>query len=205
MTSDLLKNFRRCLPSRLFAIQLAVLLLLAGHGCEDEQYQTVAGLQEENSVLKQRIQTLEQEKADLQIDRKTGDTATASALHETIAQLEERLVWAEADKQTAIADAQLRHRTTSTLLEKQIATLRLELGGVQRERLALREIVDREPRLRDATAVRASSAHMTMFVLLLGTCALLVWMAGRYRTTRERLNMLAMQSVSELRFLGGAD
>lgn len=66
-------------------------------------------------------------------------------------------------------------------------------------------MLDSGPHVRQARAEQATFANMTMFLLFLCACALLAFMAVRYRAARDRLNLLTMRSVSQLRFLPGGE
>lgn len=97
---------RRPRPGR-FAAAVPVLCLIAcTPGCDDEQYQTVAALQEQNRVLREQVKTLERELSERQADRQAGETVTASALREANVELQKRLAAAESDKQAALTDTQ---------------------------------------------------------------------------------------------------
>jgi hypothetical protein len=131
--------------NRLF---LAITLLALCQGCGETKLETQQGLQEQNAVLQDQVQS---------------------------------------EKQT-IAD-----------LRRQI---QLELGAVRREKLALQELVDREPRIAEAHAAR-SRLELTVLALLLGASLLLLgFLAVRHRGVRERLHLLLMQRVAEMRHLG---
>ena len=88
-------------------------------------------------------------------------------------------------------------------LDADIATLRLELGAIQREKLALQETIDREPRIETAKRQHFQIELVVMAVLLLVTLLLLGYVAFRYRGVRDRLHHLTMERVSELRIIGG--
>lgn len=171
----------------LFCWPLASLLCLYTLGCgkSDKPNETIRGLQEENKVLREQIALLEGNK-----------TASDTELQAQI----ENLKAAHEDSLTREREL---HRTQVAQLEKEIATLRLALGASQREKIALQEIVDREPRIKDATAVRMGTDVWVLALLLGASLLVIVYVVFRYRSTSDRLNLLAMQQVGELQRIGG--
>jgi hypothetical protein len=155
----------------------AVCLVGALVGCEkdDGKNETIHGLQEENKVLREKI-----------------------------ADLEKRIGTIASDKDAAQAQVQEIQRTKVAQLEQDIATLRLELGATQREKLALQELVDQTPRIDIARDRRAITERMVLFTMLGSVLLLLGFLATRYCSTRDRLHLLTMVNVAELRQLGGA-
>ena len=159
---------------------------LCSGGCkESEELKTIKGLQEENKVLSKKSDDLEKSKSANQLEWE-GQIDRLKKSHEDSLAREREL-----------------HRTQAAQFEKEIATLRLELGSSQREKIALQEIVDREPRIKDATASRMGTDVWVLALLLGATLIVLAFVAFRYRTVSDRLNFLTMQQVGELRRIGG--
>ena len=171
----------------LFYWPLAWLLCFCTFGCGDSNKpnETIRGLQEENRVLREQIALLENNK-----------TASDTELQSQIQSL-------KAAHEDSLTRERELHRTQAATLEKEIATLRLELGSSQREKIALQEIVDREPRIKDATAARMGTDVWLLALLLGASLLVIVFVVFRYRTASDRLNLLAMQQVGELRRIGG--
>lgn len=92
----------------------------------------------------------------------------------------------------------------SAHLEGQIAELRLELSAIQRDKLQLQEIVDQSPRIEQTKAIHHEWDLLVLGLLLLLSLLVIGFVAYRYREARDRLHLLTMQQVSELRRLGGA-
>src|SRR5438067_12955128 len=109
-----------------FLPPLALLLLLLS-GCEKGN-ETLRGLQEENRILREQVGDL---KAPLAaVNRESRQRV------EDVRRLHE--------EQSAEAAAIERNKIAQ--LEGQVAALRLELGSVQREKVALAGLVDSRPR-----------------------------------------------------------
>ncbi|GDY06669.1 hypothetical protein LBMAG52_01550 [Planctomycetia bacterium] len=166
---------------------LAWLVCLCMFGCGDSNKpnETIRGLQEENKVLREQIAILESNKM-------TSDTELQSQIQSLKTSHEDSLT----------REREL-HQKQAAQLEKEIATLRLDLGSSQREKIALQEIVDRGPRIKDATAARMGTDVLVLALLLGVSLVVLVFVVFRYRSASDRLNLLTMQQVSELRRLGG--
>lgn len=166
---------------------LACLLCLCAFGCGDSNKpnETIRGLQEENKVLREQIALLESNKA-------ASDTELQSQIQSLKTTYEDSLT----------REREL-HRTQAATLENENATLRLKLGSSQREKIALQEIVDREPRIKDATAARMGTDVWVLTLLLGASLLVIVFVVFRYRSASDRLNLLTMQQVGELRRIGG--
>ena len=87
--------------------------------------------------------------------------------------------------------------------ESELSGLRLRLGALERENLALTEIVDNHPVIIDAVADHKRN-DVWVFAVLLGVAlsllGLFIW---KYRSVSDRLNLLTMKQVGELRRIGG--
>lgn len=91
------------------------------------------------------------------------------------------------------------HRSQLAHLEKEISTLKVELGASQRERLVLREVIDQDPLIRAAAGTRIGyDLWITGGMLWLLVIALLL-LAYRYRVVNDRLQRLTLECVSEIR------
>ena len=161
-----------CTPSR--SLTVSIILILACAGCtQREQNNTIPGLQEQAKVQQGQNKEL---RARIDEERK---------------EFEDRLAKAEELHQHKVAQ-----------LESEIANLRLELGSVQREKIALREINERGPRIAAANSARNGYDLMVLGVLLVLLIAALLYVVFRYRSVHDRLNLLVMQQSSELRRIG---
>lgn len=166
---------------------VASLVCLGTFGCgkTNTELKTIQGLQEENKVHRGRIESLERE-------RNEGGTDCNLKLQTLKDEHAANLT-----KQSELNQKQ------ASMHQSELASLRLELGTVQRERLALQELIDREPIIKEANSLRCSTDIFVM-VLLLGLLVLaIVILVIRFRSVSDRLNLLTMQQVSELRRLGG--
>jgi hypothetical protein len=170
-----------------FCWQLTWLLCLCIFGCggSTKPNETVRGLQEENKVLREQISLLENNKSDSEKDLQSQIRSLKQANEDSLTR--EREI----------------HRNQVAQLEKEIATLRLNLGSSQREKIALQEIVDREPRIKDATEARIGTDVWVLSLLLGASLVMIVFVLFRYRSASDRLNLLTIQQVGELRRIGG--
>ena len=172
-----------CTPSR--SLTVSIILILACAGCtQQEQNKTVPGLQEQAKVQQGQIKQLKDE-------RRTVEEETRARIDEARMEFEDRLAKVEELHQHKVAQ-----------LESEIANLRLELGSVQREKIALREINERGPRIAAANSARKGYDLMVLGVLLVLLIAALLYVVFRYRSVHDRLNLLVMQQSSELRRIG---
>jgi hypothetical protein len=171
----------------LFNWKIAWLMGLCTLGCGDSNKpnETIRGLQEENKVLREQIALLESNKS--ASDKELGSQMRSLKI---------------ANEDSLTREREL-HRTQAATFEKEIATLRLELGSTQREKIALQEIVDREPRLKEANAARMGTDVWVLSILLGISLLVIVVVVFRYRSSSDRLNLLVMQRVGELRRVGG--
>jgi hypothetical protein len=180
----------RCKPS-IVSIGI-VALAVACTGCDKkEQNQTVPGLQEQAKVQQGQIKDQANQIEQLKDERKTTEQETHVRIEDAKKEFEDRL-----------AKAEELHRLKVDQLESEIAKLRLELGSAQREKIALREINEREPRISAANSARKGYDLMVMGVLLILLIAVLLYVVFRYRSVHDRLNLLVMQQSSELRRIG---
>lgn len=163
------------------------LVIFGVFGCGDSNKpnETVRGLQEENKVLREKIAILESDK-----------TANSTELQSQMQNMK------TANENSLTREREL-HRKNEAILEKEIATLRLELGSSQREKIALKEIVDRDPRIKEANAARMGTDVLVLIFLLGASLLVIVFVVFRYRSVSDRLNLMVMQQVSELRRIGG--
>jgi hypothetical protein len=163
------------------------LLSLCTIGCSDlhKPNETIQGLQEENKVLREQTTLLENNKK-VSVEELQSQMQSLKTAHEESLTREREL-----------------HHKQAAALEKEIASLRLELSSSQREKIALQEIVDREPRIKDATAARMGTDLWVLALLLVLSLLMNVFVVFSYRSANDRLNLLAMQQVGELRRLGG--
>jgi len=194
----------------LFYWPLAWIVCLCIFGCGDpNEKTTIRGLQEENKSLREQIK--------LNRDNKTANNEEMQAQIKSLKDEHEALVKSLKDENEALvkrlksenSDSLIKerelHQTRGAQFENEIASLRLELTSIRRERLALQEMVDREP-----LAKNSLDAHNNMgvwvFALLLGTALLILgFFVFRWRITSDRLNLLTMQQVGELRRIGGEE
>jgi len=106
------------------------------------------------------------------------------------------------DMNASMTDIIENHRSKASQLEGHIASLRLELGAVQRENIAMRQILDAGPRIDGAKANRLAVGLAVLAVMFLLTLLALGYTAMKYRGTRDRLNLCVMKEVSALRKIG---
>lgn len=161
--------------SPLFWLTVLLVCSCTGGCKESETLKTIEGLQEKNKVQKDTIASLEKNKTASQVEWE-GQIERLKKSHEDSLAREREL-----------------HRTQVAQFEKEISTLRLELGSSQREKIALQ----------DATTSRMGTDVWVLALLLGATLTVLVFVAFRYRTVSDRLNFLTMQQVGELRRIGG--
>jgi hypothetical protein len=172
-------------------LHLAILaMLLTGCGDSNEK-KTLQGLQEENKVLREKIADLQKQITDL----KALSTGASREWERVKAGLQK-------DHEDRLAKEKELHRARVAQLDKEIADLRLQLGAPQRERIALQEILDVKPRVQDATSVRKGMDVMILLLLVGVLVIVLTYVAYRYRSANDRLNLLTMREVAELRQLG---
>jgi hypothetical protein len=162
------------------SMSLAIGLGLTGCGVPAEN-STIGGLQEENRVLREKIAGLEDRMKSVQAERDARETSLKKEFEESRSRMQQL------------------HQERVSQLEGTVAGLRLELGVVQRERIALQELVDRRPRVEEAHQVREGIAQTILFVFLALSLILLVMVAARYRTLRERMNTFIIQNASSYR------
>ncbi len=162
------------------SISLAICLGVPGCG-ESDDNTTLRGLQEENRVLRKAIAGLEGQIKALQVERAASES---------------RLKRDFEDRQSRL---QQLHQEKLAQREGTVAGLRLELGAVQRERLAYRELVDRTPRAREAQEVRTGVAQTVLAILFVVPLVLLLMVAMKYRALRERMNLFVTQNASTYR------
>jgi len=179
-----------CTPSRSLAVSIT--LILACAGCtQQEQNKTIPGLQEQAKVQQGQIKDQAKQIERLKDERRTVEEETRFRIDEAKKEFEDRL-----------AKNEELHRLKVAQLESEIANLRLELGSVQREKIALQEINDRGPRISTANSARKGYDLMVLGVLLVLLIAALLYVVFRYRSVHDRLNLLVMQQSSELRRIG---
>lgn len=173
---------------------IASFVCLGTFGCgkTNPELKTIQGLQEENKVLREQIDGLR-----VQIESHESKKVESKTDFDLRIQALENEHKANLTKQSELNQKQ------ASLFQSESATLRLELVTVQRERLALRELVDREPIIQEAKVLRSSTDSIVVFLLLGISILVSVILVIRYRSVSDRLNLLTMQQVSELRRLGG--
>lgn len=94
------------------------------------------------------------------------------------------------------------HRSKVAQLEGDISNLRLELGATQRERLAVQEALDRQPRIEAVKSTRRlNDIGLLIFINLILFAVTLV-LAYKYRTARKLITQFVIQRASELRRIG---
>jgi len=129
-----------------------------------------------------------------------------SEKYETVQGANERIRALEAEneslkrrlKETEAAITQ-RYKLKLSDAEAKLAPLRLELGAVQREKLALEERVDAGPRVERARAGRFMTERI-VYLIMVGISLLLGALFGlRWKRTHDSLQHLVLQEVSELR------
>jgi len=171
----------------------AITSLLSLQGCGNNsspQNETIRGLQEENRVLKNESTGLEKKLASLrqEMQKLEGEqehnTETFKKEYDEIQAREREL-----------------HRAESAKYEKEIANLRLQLGSTQREKIALQEILDSKPRIADAKKERTGLDTLVLLLLLGILLMVLTYVAYRYRTVSDRLNLLTMHQIGQMRHL----
>lgn len=174
------------------AIPSATVLAWVFTGCGGEpQNNTVPGLQEEAKVQRGQINDLKAQVEGLKTEKEVANQATEHKVEEIRREFDAR--------QTKIEEM---HRLKTAQLESEISNLRLELGGVQREKIALQAMLDRGPRIEVATSVRKGYDVMALWVLLGVLVSVLLYLVTKYRSVHDRLNLLTMQQTSELRRIG---
>jgi hypothetical protein len=167
-------------------------LTVACAGCaQQDQNKTIPGLQEQAKVQQGQIKDQAKQIEQLKDERKSIEQETRARIELAKKEFDDRL--AKADEL---------HRLKVAQLESEIADLRLELGSVQREKIALREINERGPRISIANSARKGYDLMVLGVLLVLLIAVLLYVVFRYRSVHDRLNLLVMQQSSELRRIG---
>jgi hypothetical protein len=183
----------------LFYWPLAWIVCLCIFGCGDpNEKKTIQGLQEENKSLREQIK--------LNGDNKTANKEEVQAQIKSLKDENEALVkrLKNENSDSLIKEREL-HQTRMAQFESEIASLRLELTSIKRERLALQEMVDREPNIKNALLEHNNMGNW-VFALLLGTALLILgFFVFRWRITSDRLNLLTMQQVGELRRIGGEE
>jgi hypothetical protein len=168
------------------ASSIALAICLGASGCVgSEEYTTPRGLQEENRVLRKAIAGLEGQVKALQAERAAGESSLKK-------EFEDRL-----------AKVQQFHQEKLAQQEATVAGLRLELGAVQREKLAYKELVDRTPRAREAREVRAGVAQTVQAILFVVPLVLLVMVAMKYHSLRDRMNLFVTQNAASYRAVEG--
>ncbi len=171
---------------------LAVLVAFSCGGCGGEpQNQTIPGLQEQTKVQQEQIKELKQQVAGLKNEKVAVDQAGQARIEDIKREYEERQ-----------ANAEELHRSKLAQLESEISNLRLELGSVQREKIALQELLEREPRIEAANSTRRGYDTIVFGVMIAALIAMLLFVVYRYRSVQDRLNLLTMQQASELRRIG---
>ncbi len=166
------------------SISVAVCLGVSGCGGSEENT-TFRGLQEENRVLRKAIAGLEGQIKAIRDERAAGESSLKREFEDRQAKMQQL------------------HQERLAQQEGTVAGLRLELGAAQREKLAYRELVDRAPRVREAREVRAGIAQTVMAILFVVPLVLLLMVAMKYRSLRERMNLFVTQNASSYRALGG--
>jgi hypothetical protein len=175
-----MRRHRRIPPSLLYATLLLALCLYLGCG-QDPKYETLRGLQEENQVLQERIGDPQGSKA------VAGEEADAR-LQSLRTQYEDQLTTKER-----------LHREKVAQLQREASDLRLRLATVLREKLTLEAMLDQQPRLKKAKTVRSRVQSLVLWMMLGLVLLILGYVSHRYRAARDRLHLLTMQQVSELR------
>jgi len=171
---------------------LVVTMALVSVGCGgNPENKTIAGLQEQVKVQLAQIKDLKQQIEDMKSEKSKGDQSA-----------EIRIAEAKKTYEDQLAKVKELHLQKITLLDHEISDLRLELGSVQREKIAVQEINDRGPRIAAAHSARKEYDLMVLGVLLVILIAVLLYVVFRYRSVHDRLNLLVMQQSSELRRIG---
>jgi chromosome segregation ATPase len=166
----------------------------AALGCAQQQQQdltTIKGLQEQVKVLQGEVKDRDKRIDELKKERSAGGAEAQGKIEELKREFEDR-----------VSKIEQLHKAKVTQLDSEIANLRLELGSVQREKIALQEINDRAPRISAANTAKKGYDVMVLGVLVLALIAVLLYVVFRYRSLHDRLNLLVMQHSSELRRLG---
>jgi hypothetical protein len=166
------------------SIALAICLGVSGCSASDENT-TPRGLQEENRVLRKAISGLEGQVKTLQAERAAGESSLNKDFEDRLSKLQQF------------------HQEKLVQEEATVAGLRLELGAVQREKLAYRELIDRTPRVREAWEVRAGVAQTVQAILFVVPLVLLVMVAMKYHSLRDRMNLFVTQNASSYRAVEG--
>jgi|GEM_PF-2608228 len=175
-----------------FALLVLLLSALFAVGCSgDQQNKTIQGLQEQTKVQQEKITYLEDHIVNLNNEKQDVNQSSAGRIEQLKREFEDRLVKSEE-----------LHRSKISQLEGEIANLRLELGAIQREKLALQEMVDREPRVQSANSARREYDTLVLGFMIAILIALLMFVLQKYRSVQDRLNLLVMQQTSELRRIG---
>jgi hypothetical protein len=165
----------------------AIVGLLLVHclaGCSNnDQNETVRGLQEENKVKGGQITDLQQQVASLKTELEASKATMTK------------------DFEDRLAKVRLLHEEKVKQLEGQKAALMLELGSVRQEKLTLQEIIDLRPRLRDASQTRFGIERTIWMVLVVLPLVVLFMVASKYHKLRGQLNVHVVQQASTLRRL----
>ena len=159
--------------------------VLSFSGCGSEDNTTIQGLQEENRGLKEDVSSL---KAELKEKREQHKQSV------------EQLKRDSAEKVTELKEL---NRQKLRAVEGKLASVRLELGAVQREKLALEDLAESGPRKQMAQNSRFMTERLA-YLVLLGTG---LFIAGvfcfKWKRTNDRLQQVVLQEVSDLRRIGG--
>lgn len=164
-------------------------LVLAG--CGDKPNETVRGLQEENKVLRERIQTLEKEKAD-----------TENSGNKRVEVIRGDQQQRQKELEDSIVKLQEVHRTKVSQLESELASLHLELGATHREKIALQQALDASPRIEAGNNRSAFYGQIVLAIMLLLSVFFGLFFALRFWRTRDRLNHVVLTEVAQLRRIG---
>jgi len=165
---------------------LVVTACVSTFGCGNDQKlkETVKGLQEENTVLREKI-------SDLEKRIEARDTESQSGV--------ERI---KKEHEDFLTNERETHRSQIAQIEKEVATLQLELGAAKREKIALQEMIEREPRIIAARENLMRTDGFVLAIMLLILLMIVTFLVFRCRSVSDRLKLLTMQQAGELRRLG---
>ena len=183
-------TFRR-LPSALrLILWLALFCCLNVFGCGDsEAHQTLVAANERVNDLKKENARLEQQDKDLQAQmaRKEADLTK---------RYEERLTSLKRDLDDRQARGYQLQEAKVAQLESTIASLRLELGTVGREKIALQGLVDRKPRIEAVQKIRSGRIEAVLGLFGGLTLIVLVVVGSKYRVLRQQHDLLVVQRAA---------
>jgi len=132
----------------------------------------------------------------------TGANERIGALTTENDELKHRIQELKEEKISSETDIANRYRVKLADAADKLASLRLELGAIQREKLALEETAHAGPRIERAKANRFAMERLVYLVIIGISLALAMLASARWKRTNDRLQHLVMNEVDSIRRLG---